>query len=56
MTVTGKTLGENLDDLQKDGWFDRYIGYLHNYGLKREDVIFPIEKCEEIGFCCNPER
>lgn len=49
MTVTGKTLGENLDDLQKDGWFDRYIGYLHNYGLKREDVIFPIEKCEEIG-------
>lgn len=49
MTVTGKTLGENLEDLQKEGYFERIIGYLHNYGLKREDVIIPIEKCEEIG-------
>lgn len=49
MTVTGKTLGENLEDLQNEGYFDRIIGYLHNYGLKREDVIFPLDKAEEIG-------
>jgi len=49
LTVTGKTLGENLDDLQKDNFFDRYIGYLANYGLKREDVIIPVEKATEKG-------
>ncbi|MGE4485182.1 MAG: dihydroxy-acid dehydratase [Oscillospiraceae bacterium] len=49
MTVTGKTLGENLDDLVADGFFERYIGYLHNYGLEREDVIFPLDKVKEIG-------
>ena len=49
MTVTGKTLGENLEDLWKDNWFDRNLGYLDNYGLKREDVIFPIEKAHEKG-------
>ena len=49
MTVTGKTLGENLDDLWKDGFFDRYIGYLHNYGLTRDEVIFPVDKAHEIG-------
>ena len=26
MTVTGKTLGENLEDLHKDNWFDRNLG------------------------------
>ncbi len=26
MTVTGKTLGENLEDLHKDNWFDREPG------------------------------
>lgn len=49
MTVTGKTLGENLETLEKHGFFDRYIGYLHNYGLQRDDVIIPPEKAEEIG-------
>ena len=49
MTVTGKTLGENLNDLVADGFFERYIGYLHNYGLEREDVIFPLDKVKEIG-------
>lgn len=49
MTVTGKTLGENLEELEKDNWFERNIGYLHNYGLKREDVIFPVENVKEIG-------
>ena len=49
MTVTGKTLGENLEELQKDNWFDRNLGYLHNYGLTREQVIFPVEKVKEKG-------
>jgi dihydroxy-acid dehydratase len=49
MTVTGKTLGENLEDLQKDHFFERNIGYLENYGLTRDEVITPVEKTEEIG-------
>lgn len=49
LTVTGKTLGENLEDLQKDGFFERNLGYLANYGLKREDVIIPVEKATEKG-------
>ncbi len=49
MTVTGKTLGENLEDLEKDNFFDRNIGYLSNYGLKREDVIIPVEAAKEKG-------
>lgn len=49
MTVTGKTLGENLDELEQSGYFERYLGYLANYVLKRDDVIFPVEKAQEIG-------
>lgn len=49
MTVTGKTLGENLEDLEKDNFFARNLGYLHNYGLERDQVIFPVEKAEEKG-------
>jgi len=41
MTVTGKTLGENLDELKKNGYYDRCNGYLEKVGLKREDVIRP---------------
>ncbi len=49
MTVTGKTLGENLEDIQRDGFFERNIGYLHNYGLERDQVILPVETTEEKG-------
>ena len=49
MTVTGKTLGENLEDLEKDNFFNRNIGYLSNYGLKREDVITPLNETKEKG-------
>jgi len=49
MTVTGKTLGENLEQLQKDGYFENILGYLYNYGLERDQVLVPVEKCEEIG-------
>ena len=49
MTVTGKTLGENLEDLQRDNFFDRNLGYLANYHLTRDEVIFPPEKAAEKG-------
>jgi dihydroxy-acid dehydratase len=39
LTITGKTLGENLDDIQKDGFFERGEGYLANYGLRRTDLV-----------------
>ncbi len=49
LTVTGRTLGENLEDLKREGFFDRNLGYLSNYGLSREDVILPVEKATETG-------
>lgn len=49
LTVTGRTLRENLEQLWNNGFFNRVEGYLRNYGLKREQVIKPVEKCEEIG-------
>lgn len=49
LTVTGRTLGENLQALREDGWFDRNLGYLANYGLSREDVILPRGHVTEVG-------
>lgn len=49
MTVTGKTLGENLQDLQDENFFDRNLGYLANYGLTREHVIKKPDKAHEMG-------
>ena len=39
MTVTGKTLGENLEDLKTNGYYEKCNEYLSKVGLKREDVI-----------------
>ena len=49
MTVTGKTLGENLLQLEQDGFFRRGEGYLANYHLKREEVIHTRDKSTEFG-------
>jgi len=49
MTVTGRTLGENLDALHQDNFFHRNLGYLANYGLERDDVIKPLDKAAGIG-------
>lgn len=49
VTVTGRTLGENLDDLETDNFFERNRGYLNNYGISREQVITPISEAEEVG-------
>lgn len=40
LTCTGGTLGENLDLIKASGWLERNSGYLKNYGLKKEDIIF----------------
>lgn len=39
MTVTGKTLGENLEDLKKSGFYDQCEEYLQKQGIRRTDVI-----------------
>lgn len=39
MTVTGKTLGENLEELKKNGYYTRCNEYLKRVGLKKADVI-----------------
>lgn len=49
ITVTGKTLGENIEDLERDHFFSRNLGYLSNYGLTRDEVIYPPEKATEMG-------
>ena len=49
LTVTGKTLRENLKDLEDNNYFNKYLGYLNNYGLNRDDVIYPLNKATELG-------
>ena len=49
MTVTGKTLKENLDEVENEGFFRRGEGYLANYHLKREDVIISRQKSKDFG-------
>lgn len=39
MTVTGKTLGENLRILRENGFYEKCEAYLKPWNLKREDVI-----------------
>lgn len=43
MTVTGKTLGENLERLRKEGFFGRGESFLRSRGLTRTDVIRPYD-------------
>lgn len=42
LTVTGLTLGENLEILEKTGHFDNMPKFLSNYAGKVEDIIRPI--------------
>lgn len=39
MTITGKTLAENIKQLEDEGFFARNIKYLDKLKLKREDII-----------------
>ena len=49
MTVSGKTLGENLEQLKTEGFFQRGQGYLANYRIKREDVIRRVDDHKGFG-------
>lgn len=49
MTVTGQTLGENLQQLQEDGFFDRCLGHLKTYGIEPEKIIKNPEKATQYG-------
>ena len=50
MTITGKTLGENLEDLKKDGFYERCQKWLdqanakYNTHITKEDIIRPFDK------------
>lgn len=39
MTVTGKTLGDNLENLKYNGFYDKCEKYLKKWNLSRTDVI-----------------
>ncbi len=47
LTVTGKTLGENLNYLEKSGYFRRCDEYLGNYGMKPSDIIKSVDDPED---------
>ncbi len=50
MTVTGKTLGENLEELKKNGFYERCEKWLREFNerygvsLTKEDIIRPYDK------------
>ncbi len=39
MTVTGRTVGENLAELEKEGFFKNRYGELKVFGIKKEEII-----------------
>jgi dihydroxy-acid dehydratase len=44
MTVTGKTLGENLEEIKNSGFYGKCESYLGKWNLIREDVIRPFDR------------
>ena len=44
LTLTGKTLGENLEELKQNGFYEKCEKHLETWNLKREDVIRTFEK------------
>jgi dihydroxy-acid dehydratase len=49
LTVTGKTLKENLEDLQRASFFERNEGWLRNYKIDRPEVIRSAENTTQKG-------
>lgn len=43
LTVTGKTVGENLHDIKRDGFLEKNYKYLNNFGIRPEDVILSVD-------------
>jgi len=51
LTVTGKTLGENLAEIEKSQFFGERIGYLRNYKISPDEIIRPRSNpfCGDVG-------
>jgi dihydroxy-acid dehydratase len=49
MTVTGRTLGENLEQLREEGFFDRCHEHLKTFSLSPEEIIRPVHKAKQYG-------
>lgn len=47
LTVTGHTLGENMEYLEKIGYFRRSDEYMKNFNLKASDIIKPFDSPED---------
>lgn len=43
MTVTGKTLGENLQALKENGYYEECWAHLKDIGVTKEDIISSVE-------------
>jgi dihydroxy-acid dehydratase len=41
LTVTGKTVGENLQEIEQSRFFAERLGYLHNVKVTRREIIRP---------------
>lgn len=48
LTVTGKSLGENLQELENTGYFRRCEEYLRNFNLHSSDIIKSVKKPEDL--------
>nr|WP_293009911.1 MULTISPECIES: dihydroxy-acid dehydratase [unclassified Oscillibacter] len=44
MTVTGKTLGENLEECRVNGYYERCAALLEKTGVKREEILRPYDR------------
>ncbi len=44
MTVTGKSLGENLEELKKNGYYESCDEYLRKLKISREEILRPYSK------------
>ena len=49
MTVTGRSLGENLDQLWQDGFFDRCLSHLKTFNISPDAVIKPPHRSKQFG-------
>ena len=43
LTITGRTLGDNLAGLEKNGFFEQSALYLENFNIKPDKVIQPLD-------------
>jgi dihydroxy-acid dehydratase len=49
MTVTGHTLGENLEQIRKEQFFERGLAYLSTYGIEAKEIIRQPEASKKYG-------